>query len=202
MSWFWLVSVFIIWALFHSLTAARPVKRRVRQKAGYRFYAGFYRLAYNVVATLSFLPVLYVLAVSIPPDTIWRVPWPWSLPLFAVQLLGVLGLVFSLLYTDALSFLGLRQAWRYLQGEPEPERPATFVSSGPYALVRHPLYFFSLLVLWFTPLLTLNVLLFNLLATLYFWLGAFHEEQRLLAEFGDQYRRYREEVPAFLPFPR
>ncbi len=200
--WIWLLVAFVAWALFHSVTAARPVKEWAQRSAGRRAYAGFYRFAYNVIATLSFLPVLYILVFHLPASVIWRVPAPWAWLMMAVQAAGLVGLVISLLYTDALSFLGLRQLWRYLQGEPHPDPPVPFTSSGPYALVRHPLYLFSLLALWFTPLLTTNMLAFNLLATLYFWFGARHEERRLAAEFGERYRRYRAQVPFLLPWPR
>ena len=43
---------------------------------------------------------------------------------------------------------------------------------GVYGLVRHPLYFFSLLVLWFTPQMTLHWLVFVILATVYFLVGS------------------------------
>lgn len=112
---------------------------------------------------------------------------------------GVIGVALSLLYTDVWSFLGVRQAWRYLQGAAEPNPPVNFTSSGPYALVRHPLYFFSLLFIWVSPLMTVNGLLFNLLTTLYLWLGSLHEERRLEAAYVQQYRRYQAEVPALLP---
>jgi protein-S-isoprenylcysteine O-methyltransferase Ste14 len=65
--------------------------------------------------------------------------------------------------------------------------------------VRHPLYFFSLLFIWLNPQMTLASLLFNLLATLYFWVGSIYEERRLTAEFGEAYKAYRREVPRLLP---
>lgn len=201
-SWVLLAVTFAIWALFHSFTAARPVKRWVERAMGQRAYAGFYRFAYNVVSFLTFLPVLYVLYVYVPATVIWRVPLPWAWVMVGIQGIGLFGLIVSLLYTDLFRFLGLRQVWRYLQGARDPDPTGPFVNSGPYALVRHPLYLFSMLVIWFTPLLTLNILLFNILATLYFWLGALHEERRLLAEFGRQYKHYQRRVPAFSPWPR
>ncbi len=200
--WLWLAVTFLLWALFHSITAARPVKRWARRVLGERAYAGFYRLVYNAVAVLTFLPVLYVLATRVPSTVIWSVPFPWAWLFLAVQAAGLLGLVIAVLYTDVLSFLGLRQIWRYLRGAPDPDPPANFVTGGPYGLVRHPLYLFSMLALWFPPVLTLNLLVFNLLATLYFWLGSLHEERRLMAEFGDGYRHYQQTVPSFLPWPR
>jgi len=178
------------------------VKGWVRHKVGRRAYDGFYRLAYNLFSVLSILPLLYLLATQIPAAVLWRVPAPLSFLFGAVQVVGLAGLALSLLQTDVLGFAGVRQALRYLRGAQEPDPPGAFVRSGAYALVRHPLYLFSMLLLWFTPLMTVNALLFDLLATIYFLLGAIHEERRLLAEFGEAYRTYRREVPAFLPWPR
>jgi protein-S-isoprenylcysteine O-methyltransferase Ste14 len=161
-----------------------------------------YRLAYNVFSVVSILPLLILLATRVPATILWRVRRPFSYAFVLVQLGGLAGLALSLLQTDVWRFAGVRQALRYLQGAPEPDPPGAFVQSGTYGLVRHPLYLFSMLLIWFTPLMTLNTLLFNILATLYFLLGAIHEERRLLLEFGEAYRRYREEVPAFLPWPR
>ena len=202
MGFVWFVLAFLFWALLHSVTAARPVKLWVRRQIGARAYAGFYRLVYNVVALISLLPVLYLLAVVVPATVLWRMPAPFSFLFFLIQGIGLVGLLVSVWQTDVWRFTGLRQLIRYLKGAPDPEPPAAFVRSGTYALVRHPLYFFSLLVIWFTPLMTFNTLLFNVLATVYFYAGAVHEEQRLLAAFGETYRRYRKEVPSFVPFWR
>ncbi len=190
---------FGLWALAHSLTASRRVKQWVQQRFGARLYDGFYRLAYNAVSVITIAPLLYLLLTRAPATVLWRVRAPWSLLLLAVQAVGLAGLALSLWQTDVWHFLGLRQALRYLQGEAQPDAPAPFVRTGAYGLVRHPLYFFSMLVLWFTPLMTAATLLFNLLASLYFWIGSLHEERRLQREFGAAYGQYRREVPAFLP---
>lgn len=190
---------FAIWALVHSLTAARPVKAWVRARIGQRAYDGFYRLAYNAFSALSLLPLLYLLATRAPATLLWRVRGPLALLFGGLQLVGLVGLALSLWQTDVWRFLGLRQAVRYVQGEAEPDPPADFVRSGAYGLVRHPLYLFGMLVLWFMPQMTVRSLLFNLLASLYFWVGSLHEERRLEREFGEPYAQYRREVRAFLP---
>ena len=198
----WLIITFALWAIAHSVTAARPFKVWVRRLVGRRAYAGLYRLFYNVLAVVTFLPVLYVLWAHVPATRLWSVPFPFSILFLLVQGVGLVGLLISLLQTDVFHFIGLRQTVAYLSGADEPDPPATFVRSGAYALVRHPLYLFSMLVLWFTPVMTLNSLLFDVIATIYFYLGAMHEERRLAAEFGDAYRQYQEEVPAFIPLLR
>ena len=194
--------VFFLWAGLHSLTAMPAFKRKIAQAIGPLAYAGLYRLLYNSWAVLTFLPVLWALATQLPATTIWQIPQPFNFLFYFVQLIGLVGLTISLWQTDFWSFVGLRQTIRYIQGESRPERPIPFIRTGTYGLVRHPLYFFSLLFIWFTPLMSLSGLVFNLLATLYFGLGSLHEERRLLADYGDDYHRYRQEVPAFIPLRR
>lgn len=198
----WFIVAFVVWALVHSLTAASSFKVWVREQVGARAYEGWYRLFYNLLAAASFLPTLYLLWTRLPAQILWQVPAPFSYLFIAVQGVGLLGLLISLLQTDVLRFVGLSQAIRYLQGAATPAPPPRFVATGMYRLVRHPLYFFSMLVLWFTPVMPLSGFIFNLLATIYFYVGALHEERRLEELFGDLYRRYQLEVPAFIPFLR
>jgi protein-S-isoprenylcysteine O-methyltransferase Ste14 len=193
---------FLLWSLLHSVTAARSFKAWARRRVGERVYAGFYRLFYNLVALVSFLPVLYLLATVVPATLLWRVPPPFDFLFLLLQGMALAGLLISVWQTDVWRFAGIRQVVRYVNGARDPEPPPTFIRRGTYSLVRHPLYFFSLLLIWFTPVMTLSILLFNLLATAYFYLGALHEERRLAAHFGDVYEQYREEVPAFIPFLR
>jgi protein-S-isoprenylcysteine O-methyltransferase Ste14 len=196
------IIAFVVWALIHSLATARPVKAWARRKMGARAYAGFYRLFYNIIAVLSFVPVLRALARGVPFRTVWRWPRPFHWLALFLELVGAVGVIVTLWQKQPLTFAGVRQVIRYLQGEADPDPPMPFVRSRVYALVRHPLYFFSMLFLWFTPVLTLNRLLFNLLSSLYFWLGSRHEERRLQAALGSAYERYCKEVPALLPFLR
>jgi methanethiol S-methyltransferase len=73
------------------------------------------------------------------------------------------------------------------------------VTSGFYCHIRNPLFFFATLFLWLSPIRTLNLLAFNILATIYFYLGARHEERSLQEEFGREYEKYRNAVPMFFP---
>ena len=197
-----LLLTLILWAVVHSLTASVRFKSAVRGAIGDRAYQGTYRLGYNIVSALSLLPVFYLLATRLPDQILWAVPWPWRLANYAIQLAGVVGLLVALWQTDVWSFAGLRQFVRFLRGDTQPEPPGPFVSGGAYGLVRHPLYFFSLLVLWANPSVTLSSFALYVWVTLYFVAGSIHEERRLLASFGDDYRRYLQTVPGLLPWPR
>lgn len=192
----------VVWTAVHSLTAAKRFKALVHRAVGERAYAGLYRLLYNLVSLLTFLPVLYFMATAVSQRVLWRIPAPWVFGALLVQLAGLVGLLYALWQTDVWSFVGVRQAWRYLRGAAEPEAEPRLVTSGPYGWVRHPLYFFSLLILWFMPVMTVATLLFNVIATLYFWIGSVHEEWRLQATFGAAYEAYRRRVPRLLPWPR
>jgi steroid 5-alpha reductase family enzyme len=108
----------------------------------------------------------------------------------------------TLLMTDILEFAGLRQLAALLSGESLPLPPVPFKAGGPYALVRHPLYLFGLILLWASPVLTVNSLLLNLGATAYLVIGIYPEERKLLAVYGEDYRVYRQQVPPLLPWPR
>jgi protein-S-isoprenylcysteine O-methyltransferase Ste14 len=196
----WFLLGFVIWAIVHSVTAAPSAKGVFRTRFGERAYQGLYRLFYNLISVVSFLPILYILWTQISQVTLWTIPYPWRIITMGIQLLALVGLAISLLQTDIWSFAGLRQAARFWQGAEDPAVSDKFINTGTYGWVRHPLYFFSLLFLWLNPVMTLGVFLFNILATLYFWIGSIYEERRLLAAFGEAYKEYKRTVPGLLPY--
>lgn len=196
---FYFILSFVLWAVVHSVTAASGPKATIRRMMGEKAYEGLYRLIYNIFSAITFLPVLILLATRVPDTRIWEISTPVNLAAYLVQFVGLLGLLVSLWQTDIWDFAGLRQAIDYLNGRKDQLRPAKLITNGPYALVRHPLYFFSLVMIWFVPRMTLDILCFNLLATLYFGIGSYYEEKRLLKNFGEDYREYKQRVPALLP---
>ena len=193
------ILLFLFWAGIHSAAAASSFKNAVRDVVGERAFNGFYRLIYNLFAGFTFLPLLY-LATQLPDERLWTIPLPFNILFVLLQLVGVGGVVVSLLQTDVWRFLGVRQVLNFFRQQAEPLPTNTFIATGSYRLVRHPLYFFSLLFLWFTPIMTRNILIFNAAATLYFWLGSIPEERKLAAAFGDAYRDYQKRVPRLIPW--
>lgn len=173
----------------------------MRRRIGERAYEGFYRLLYNVFSTITFLPVGIVVLLT-PARILWQVPLPWASILVVLQLTALTCLVLAVLQADPLRFAGLRQALAYWRGEPLPLPPEPLQTGGLYKLVRHPLYLFSLLVLWPVPVMTDVYLGFVIGATIYFLAGSMMEERRLAAEFGDDYHQYRRRVPWIFPWPR
>ena len=77
------------------------------------------------------------------------------------------------------------------------------VRSGPYALVRNPIYTSMLLVFIATALLITPWQLF-LISMAFFLLGTEvrvrTEEGLLASRFGEEFRNYKTKVPAYIPF--
>ncbi|BCH25044.1 methyltransferase family protein [Mesorhizobium sp. L-8-3] len=92
----------------------------------------------------------------------------------------------------------IASAWRILYDARQRRALAT---TGPYSHIRHPQYVGFILVLlgFFVQWPTLlTLVMFPLLIVMYVRLAR-TEEREALAEFGDTYRSYMAEVPAFLP---
>jgi len=66
--------------------------------------------------------------------------------------------------------------------------------------VRHPWYFFALVIIW-TRDMNAAMLITAILLTLYFVIGSRLEERKLLRYHGEIYRRYQERVPGLVPLP-
>jgi protein-S-isoprenylcysteine O-methyltransferase Ste14 len=79
------------------------------------------------------------------------------------------------------------------------------VRTGPYAVVRHPIYA-SLLAMLLSTLLILTPWKWALVSIVLFVLGTeirVQTEDRLLASrFGEEFAGYRKKVPAYVPFVR
>jgi methanethiol S-methyltransferase len=74
----------------------------------------------------------------------------------------------------------------------------TLVTTGIYGEIRHPQSLAGLLLLWARDLTDTDIVI-NAVLSLYLIIGARIEDKRLLKEFGEEYARYREKVPAFVP---
>lgn len=185
-------------ALLHSITADKRVKAWISQTFGKRFQHGWYRLLYNIVSVISLAPIfLYMATIS---ETIYTVPG-WLVPIFRIlQIIGLIGAGISLLQIDWMRFIGLRQVMAYFSGQALPLADEPLKTDGMYGFVRHPLYLFSLMVLWFSPTLNNAGLFFNIATTLYFVFGSIIEERRMIDYYGDAYREYRKKVSWLIPF--
>ncbi len=177
------VLLFTAFALHHSVFARTSVRHWVAAVVSPRLE----RSAYVWVASVFF--VLLLIAWQPVGGTLWRTEGGTSPALTAVQIVGLAITLRAAAALDVLSLAGLRQAF--------DERPApvtTLVASGLYGVVRHPLYFGWVLMVWMTPVMTGTRLVFAAVSTLYLVLAIPLEERSLRREFGAAYESYARRV--------
>jgi protein-S-isoprenylcysteine O-methyltransferase Ste14 len=94
--------------------------------------------------------------------------------------------------------IGRLWALLYISGNKKLE----LIVEGPYSMMQHPLYVFSLIGVIGIGLASENILVLAVLVVfylLYYPLTVLVEEKKLVAEFGQVYLDYIKRVPRFLP---
>ncbi|MHB1086797.1 MAG: methyltransferase family protein, partial [Minisyncoccota bacterium] len=116
--------------------------------------------------------------------------------------MGETGMLVSMVFGYALLFVGIglfAEGWRELYRARKENRLAT---NGLYGLVRHPQYTGLLLALFGEGVVhwptVFSVALFPIIVLAYVLL-AYQEEKKMLKEFGESYRAYKERTPMFFP---
>jgi protein-S-isoprenylcysteine O-methyltransferase Ste14 len=179
-------SSWAVWLLFWAVSAVN-VKRTLRRESLWSRCAHF----------LPMLITLALLAARPRPDTHFLferfVPHSVLADGFGC-LLVVVGLCFAVW---ARVHLGTNWSGRVTVKENHE-----MICTGPYALVRHPIYTGLLLAILGTALLVgeWRGLLATLLMVISFWRKLRLEEQLMRQTFGEQYQRYREHTAALIPF--
>ena len=118
--------------------------------------------------------------------------------LLAVHWAGWLIVLTSTFMSDHFDLFGLKQVYSNLTRT--EFRPLGFRKVLFYRLVRHPIMSGFLIAFWAAPTMTVGHLLFAAVTTAYIFVAVKHFEERdLVAEIGDDYLAYQEEVGAFIP---
>ncbi|MGE0705247.1 MAG: isoprenylcysteine carboxylmethyltransferase family protein [Vicinamibacterales bacterium] len=167
-----------MFALHHSLFSREAAKKAM----GRLVAAHQIRPIYVWVASLLLIAVIW----SWWPigGQLYRVQGLAAWPLRLVQAAGVVLIARSVRAIDALELAGIRQ----------PRQGATLTATGPYGLVRHPLYLGWILIVFGMPHMTGDRLVFAALTTVYLFVAMPWEERSLEQAFGEEYRRYRAQV--------
>jgi methanethiol S-methyltransferase len=130
--------------------------------------------------------------------SVWQIDDPVGRNLMWTAFVAGWGLILIATFLiDHFDLFGLRQVWLHLRGRPYTR--LTFSTPWLYRQMRHPLYVGWFLAFWATPTMTVTHLVFALGLTAYILLAIRYEERDLIAEHGESYRRYREQVPMFIP---
>ena len=178
----------------HSALASLAIKRRVA--ATWPQLMPYYRLTFNILASLLIVPISW-LTYHDPGPILWR--WQGAAAWLAngLALAAIFGFWLSLKSYDMQEFLGLRQLQLNVRKVEDQEH---FHLSLFHRYVRHPWYFFGLVLIW-TRDMHATMLLSGVFITLYFVIGSRMEEKKLLVYHGDTYRRYMARVPGLIPLP-
>ncbi|MSQ94549.1 MAG: isoprenylcysteine carboxylmethyltransferase family protein [Gemmataceae bacterium] len=121
--------------------------------------------------------------------------WQGPIWIFAISVLGALGIIACCRWFDHGSFFGLTQAWT---GESEIRGPLCI--EGPYRYVRHPLMLGFLIAIWAQPIMPPELLMMNVELTVYVLIAIPLEERDLVRDFGEEYETYRTKVARLIPF--
>ncbi len=156
------------------------------------------RTTYVLLASLIMIALFWYWRPIAAP--IWTVENPIAVAALTAIFWFGWGLVFlSTFLINHFELFGLRQVYARLRRRSLPE--PVFRTPFLYKRVRHPLYLGFLIAFWATPSMTAGHLLFAIATTGYIFLGIYLEERDLIGLFGDQYRRYREQVSMIIPLP-
>lgn len=134
------------------------------------------------------------------PDAVWSITHPVGVVIMqAIFWIGWAVVLVSTFLINHFELFGLRQVLARLTGLTLP--PPVFKTPLFYRYVRHPIYFGFLLAFWAAPTMSVGHLLFAVATTGYILIGIHLEERDLIALFGEQYRRYRQQVSMLIPLP-
>lgn len=136
------------------------------------------------------------------PTVVWQTEAPavlyWMLR--SLFFLGFVLVLYATCLINHFDLFGLRQVFLHLRGI--EYTPLKFKTPSLYKFVRHPLYVGWFLAFWAAPLMTQGQLLLAVVASVYIFVAVVFEERDLVQVLGDDYSRYRQRVPMFVPWPR
>jgi len=180
------LSYLIFYAILHSILAMDRIKSPL-----YRIIPQqYYRLLYTLISLILLTPLPWL---PWPTGTLYHIHAPLSYLFHTIQVLGILGFLWTLRHTALGDFLG----WAHLK---KPFLSPQLITTGPYRLCRHPLYFWISITFITHPHVTHKHLIFTLWLILYFWIGSYIEERRLTLQYGEAYKTYQTHTPRLIPF--
>lgn len=189
-----LVVLWIAYFILHSLLASLTIKEWVQKK--WSKFTPFYRIAFNILSlVLLIIPMGYMYANRGAP--LWQ--WPGSIYWLAngITVVALIGFIGSIRYYDMREFFGFKQITDNNTNIHDQE---TLKISPFHRYVRHPWYFFILIIIWCREMDSMY-LTSAILLSVYIIVGSKLEEKKLLKYHGEVYRIYSKKVPGIIPRP-
>lgn len=182
----------IIYFLQHSIVIRKEFKKWLGKFMSDVFHNAFYGI--TSIITLMLVLIFW----QKTPAVIARAEGIVFLLICASFCFCVAGLLWGILSLRSFDALGVKPLMFYISNK--QERPQQVVAKGPYRWVRHPLYFFLIILIWSYPVLTPDRLLFNVMWSIWIVIGTYLEDRDLHREFGIQYSTYSSQVPMLIPY--
>jgi methanethiol S-methyltransferase len=182
------------WVLFyftHTYFARLKLKRKFQQHMGKAY--NWYRFFYTTASTVIFLGI-FVYSATIPP--LWLLSQEGFMQYLGLMAAGIgtIILIKSFKHFPMLKFIGIPP-------HNDLKEENKLVVKGIHQHLRHPIYLGLIFIFMgfflFTPNLT--SLIHFLALVVYLPFGIYYEEKKLIAIFGAEYIKYKEEVPALIP---
>lgn len=190
---------FLLFAIVHTISANPTFKTKVFSI--FPSLPRYYRLLFSLGSAIYLLA--WYLLLPIPAFVFYQFDGSLYFIFRLIQLVAILGLSHSVLISYPSIFIGFHQLKSFRKMPFRLDEPAFLVKlriDSIYSFVRHPMYFWTLIYLFFQPIVTDRSIFLTLCFWLYFYLGSFPEEKKLVQQFGENYLRYKKEVPRLFPF--
>jgi len=156
----------------------------------------YFSAIYSIVSGIVLIVVVLLWQTS--RTVLFQIQGPLQLLPRAICLLGIAGFIWGVRALGTFDPFGRISIVAHIRRK--QLRSTNLVVRGPYFWVRHPLYFFMLVIIWSVPGVNSDRLLFNVVWTFWIVIGSYLEEKDLVAEFGEKYRFYQKIVPMLLPW--
>jgi methanethiol S-methyltransferase len=182
----------IIFFLQHSIMVRKGFKNWLRKFMPDIYHGAFY----GITSAMTLLLVLILWQKS--PVTIARADGIIFWLLRTIFLLCMFGFFWGARALGSFDALGVSPLMNYLGNR--YEKTQEIIVKGPYRWLRHPLYFFLIIIFWVCPVLTLDRLMFNILWSIWIIIGTVLEDRDLHREFGGPYSEYSSKVPMIIPY--
>ncbi len=189
----WDAALSLAFFLQHSVMIRRPVKAMISRRIPARYVGALFAIASGAVLAVVVLTWQRT-------ETWFTATGPLRWASVALHVLAVGGFAWGVASLRGFDPLGIRSIRRYRRGR--PDRPPVLQVRGAYRWVRHPLYLCVLILIWGSPDLSADRILFKVLWTAWMVVGTILEERDLVAEMGPPYQAYRRQVPMLIPWHR
>lgn len=181
-----LIFGWIVYFFLHSALASTAIKRSINHQ--FPSLTKHYRLGYVIISTVGLLLLLYYNS-SIESQDLFKRDGIVRYVSLVFAAFGAIILKVSFRTYDLSSFVGAKK------------EENVFIKSGLLQHVRHPIYSATILIVigffLFSP--NLPTLISTLCILGYLPIGIWLEERKLLKAFSEDYRVYKQEVPALVP---